>query len=155
MRTQKLLAACFLILSIFWSGVIWNFSIRDSVESTSESDSVTEAIENFIGSIAGRDIEISTAVIRKLAHFSEFAVLGILTFLTVSSFGVNKMRKIFLICSVWTFLTAAADETIQLFSPGRSASVFDVLLDFSGAVLALILCSCLSGMFKPERRNVN
>ena len=73
--------------------------------------------------------------IRKLAHFLEFACLGLLWYKVFASFHVSNRTSsgyILLIC----LLVAVVDEYIQLFSPGRDGKVMDVLLDFSGAFCA-------------------
>ena len=77
-------------------------------------------------------------ILRKLAHFSEFAALGMtLTWL----FGMLLTRPMArlglpLLCGV---CAACIDETIQRFSPGRHCSIVDVGIDSSG-VLTGILC---------------
>lgn len=77
-------------------------------------------------------------LLRKLAHFSEFAALGItLAWL----FGMLLTRPaarygLPLLCGV---VAACIDETIQIFSPGRYCSIVDVGIDSSG-VLTGILC---------------
>lgn len=73
--------------------------------------------------------------IRKLAHFLEFACLGLLWCKVFASFRVSNRVStgyILLFCLV----TAVVDEYIQLSSPGRDGKVMDVLLDFSGALCA-------------------
>ena len=73
--------------------------------------------------------------IRKLAHFLEFACLGLLWCKTFASFRVSNRTStgyILLLC----LLTAVTDEYIQLFSLGREGKVMDVLLDFSGGACA-------------------
>ena len=84
------------------------------------------------------DIELKGDVehtIRKLAHFLEFACLGLLWCKIFASFRVSNRTStgyILLLC----LLTAVTDEYIQLFSLGREGKVMDVLLDFSGAACA-------------------
>ena len=88
----------------------------------------------------GRLLDISLKgnvehTIRKLAHFIEFACLGLLWCKTFASFRVSNRTStgyILLLC----LLTAVTDEYIQLFSLGREGKVMDVLLDFSGAACA-------------------
>jgi VanZ family protein len=81
--------------------------------------------------------------VRKSAHVGEYAVLALLVWhARRKALGVeprawhwsNEVRTIFLV-----MLYAAADEFHQLFVPSRQASVWDVLLDTSGAVFALLL----------------
>ena len=73
--------------------------------------------------------------IRKLAHFLEFACLGLLWCKVFASFHVSNRTSngyILLFC----LLEAVVDEYIQLSSVGRDGKVLDVLLDFSGAFCA-------------------
>ena len=73
--------------------------------------------------------------IRKLAHFMEFACLGLLWCKVFASFHVSNRTSngyVLLFC----LLAAVVDEYIQLFSYGRDGKVLDVLLDFSGALSA-------------------
>lgn len=70
--------------------------------------------------------------LRKLAHFLEFSALAWLLCRSFAANGVGQRAAngyILLLC----LLAAAADEYIQLFSPGRASRVTDVLLDFSGS----------------------
>ena len=46
-------------------------------------------------------------------------------------------------------LTALTDETIQLFSPGRSSQVLDVWLDFMGVLAGLLVCAAAYPMIYP------
>ncbi len=70
-------------------------------------------------------------LLRKLAHFSEFFVLG---FLLAQCLRVRLSRPL-----LAGLLCALADETIQTFVAGRSGEVRDVWIDFSGVVLAAVL----------------
>ena len=88
----------------------------------------------------GRILDISLKgnvehTIRKLAHFLEFACLGLLWCKAFASFHVSNRTSngyILLFC----LLAAVVDEYIQISSPGRDGKVLDVLLDFSGALCA-------------------
>ena len=75
-------------------------------------------------------------LIRKLAHFSEFGCLG---FLSAWYFAMicSKRSKI-AVCALLTgSAAAAADELIQLFSPGRCSSPGDVGIDTAGAAAGI------------------
>ena len=82
-------------------------------------------------------IEGITFPIRKLAHFSIYFLLGVFSFLAVISYDKIAfwLRCVisFLIC----FVYAASDEIHQLYVPGRSGEFRDVLIDSSGALLAV------------------
>ena len=73
-------------------------------------------------------------LLRKLAHFTEFASLGaILTWLTVL---LNKPAPLALAAG---FAAACIDETIQMFVPDRGPAFTDVLIDTSGVLTGLLL----------------
>ena len=69
--------------------------------------------------------------IRKLAHFLEFAILGVILCNVYVAFGVSHRTATGYILFLG-LAVAVSDEYIQLHSPGRSALVTDVILDFSG-----------------------
>lgn len=69
--------------------------------------------------------------IRKLAHFLEFALLGVILCNVYVAFGVSHRTATGYILFLG-LAVAVTDEYIQLHAPGRSALVTDVILDFSG-----------------------
>ena len=81
---------------------------------------------------------ITQHFIRKLAHFCEYALEGFLLMLCLRVYTRRFVRHI-----AWPILfgllTALTDETIQLFTPGRSSQVTDVWLDFSGVLSGLLV----------------
>ena len=80
--------------------------------------------------------------VRKLAHASEYTVLGILYSLSVLSVTVVPKRRR-LLCTALPLgvLYAASDEFHQLFVPGRAGRVSDVLIDSSGVLLGIAIVS--------------
>ena len=89
--------------------------------------------------------------LRKAAHFSEFAALGMsFTWL----FGMLSRRKAWslslpLICGA---TAAAIDETIQLFSPNRGPSIKDVGIDTCGVIAGIAVLSLLHWLFTHKKR---
>ena len=73
-------------------------------------------------------------LLRKMAHFTEFACLGGLLYWLFDT--LKKSPWLALPCGM---LVAALDETIQMFVPDRGPSVWDVGIDTSGVVLGMIL----------------
>lgn len=77
-------------------------------------------------------------ILRKLAHFTEYTILGM-------GMAMTWMQKerIKHFCSIGAALccigVAATDETIQLFVPGRSGQIKDVMLDSCGAIFGILL----------------
>ena len=80
---------------------------------------------------------LSEHLIRKLAHFSEFALEGFLLMLCIRVYTKHFVRHM-----SWPLLggmtTALMDETIQLHSPNRTSSVGDAWIDMSGVVAGLL-----------------
>ena len=76
-------------------------------------------------------------LVRKIAHLSEYAVLAALWLRAlVRGHGLSP-RNAGLIALAISVAWAALDEAHQLFVPSRSASVTDVALDTTGALIAL------------------
>lgn len=82
-------------------------------------------------------IEEVSWLVRKTAHFTQFLVLGVLWFLTLSQKLI--LSKTIKWALLYTSMTAVMDETIQLFSDGRAFSVVDILIDISGALTGIIV----------------
>jgi len=76
--------------------------------------------------------------VRKAAHFSEYALLGILAFLNAVQY-LKTAGKRFLVTLPFCLLYAASDEFHQLFTDGRYGSPVDVMIDFSGSVTGILL----------------
>jgi VanZ family protein len=80
--------------------------------------------------------------VRKAAHFSEFALLGLLSacLLLYISSALRKLKPWLTLTTpaVFTLLYAISDEVHQIFS-GRGPRVTDVLIDFAGAVCGILL----------------
>lgn len=78
-------------------------------------------------------------LVRKSAHFSIYMILGVLSFLAIISYEkLLFAMRLTTSCTV-CLLYAASDEIHQLFIPGRSGEVRDVMIDFSGAALGITL----------------
>jgi VanZ family protein len=74
-------------------------------------------------------------LLRKLAHFAEYVVLGAL--LTRAA-GLKGLRGVAL-GAVLGALYAASDEWHQTFVPGRKGNLWDVLLDSTAALVGAYL----------------
>lgn len=76
-------------------------------------------------------------LIRKAAHFTEYAILSLLIW--------RGWKGYFRVIPPWwapvlgCFLYACTDEFHQSFVPGRGAAFTDVLIDTSGALVAMVL----------------
>lgn len=134
----------FTILSILWMGIIFGFSSKEAVESSKDSRSfITSTIVNIyklFDSDASDEkindiVEMFNTPVRKLAHFSEYFILGLLIALTFKAYGINNIYLMILFC----FLYAVSDEVHQLFVVGRYCSFFDVVVDTLGSSTAITI----------------
>ena len=73
-------------------------------------------------------------LLRKIAHFTEFAALGMCLAWLHGMLQKGTVRPFF-----WGVLTAAVDETIQRFVPDRGPSIRDVCIDSAGVLTGIIL----------------
>jgi VanZ family protein len=87
-----------------------------------------------------QSFEIIHFLIRKLAHITEYAILGLLLYHSFESRHLQswKLRSAF-IAVVVAGLFSLTDEYHQSFVPGRSASLADCGIDTAGSFLGLVL----------------
>ena len=90
-----------------------------------------------------------THLIRKLAHFYNFAVLGILL-CTNKKLSKDGAWQSVLWC-VAGLLAAIFDEGHQYFVPGRSAEIKDVMIDFSGVMFGMCFLEIFMGIIFKNR----
>lgn len=138
-RTKNRLRLCVTLL-ILNLAFIWCNSLLPGTVSKTFSDWVKELLALLSGgkpSSAG-----GGGLLRKLAHFTEFACLGMCL---RWFFGMLRTRPL----EHWAYpllagiLTACIDETIQVFVPGRGPSIRDVMIDTAGAVLGIGILSLI------------
>ena len=99
------------------------------------------------------DIKIFAAVdhiIRKLAHFGEYALLGFNMSGFLSTFDKPKYFTP-AAAAASGFLYACSDEFHQYFVPARSARFTDVLIDFSGVLTGTVFFIVLFAVIKAVK----
>jgi len=143
---------------IVWMIIIFMFSARNADVSSQDSSRV--------GILAGRiffrdfndwDLQEQIAFaqkidhpVRKTAHATEYAILGMLLFGAVCQTGEQKRRTVVLSWGIGT-LYAATDEIHQIFVPGRSGQITDVMIDSSGVAVGVLFLLLLSGLVQRIR----
>ena len=120
---------------------IWGNSLMPA----SLSGAISGWVKNVLSAILG-DMGSSGAsgygLLRKIAHASEFAVLGAL----LTTLMADKLRQRLPVVALCGLSSALVDETIQLFSEGRAGLVKDIWIDMGGfcfGVLMVYLICCL------------
>ncbi|MEO2075939.1 MAG: VanZ family protein [Bacillus sp. (in: firmicutes)] len=128
-----------ILATILWMTVIFCFTQLPYFTGKSTSGAIQKVVVKehqtvHTPSATQDEIEGVNLIIRKATHVTVF---GILAFLLFKSLEIYRLSYI----SAWilTFLYAISDEYHQSFMPGRGPSFRDVLIDSSGALLALLL----------------
>lgn len=145
----------FLVLTVLWMVTIFTFSARPADESAKDSfrvgmligDVFVPGFEQWNESEQIAFAEKIDHPVRKTAHASEYAVLALL----VSGVCIRKKTektkkqtaKEILIPWGAASLFAATDEFHQLFVPGRSGQLSDVMLDSLGALAGTALLTVI------------
>ena len=96
-------------------------------------------------------------IVRKMAHFCEYMLEGFLLMLCMRVYTRRYVRHLS-VPLLGGVLTALTDETIQLFSPGRSSQVTDVWLDSAGVLVGILaalvfMALCRLLFHHAKRRN--
>ena len=94
-------------------------------------------------------ISLSTLIflVRKTAHFTEYAILGSLFFLNLRNTPLGLIKHPLATSILFSFLYACTDEIHQIFVPGRSAQFRDVLIDTLGASFGAIITYLIIKLF--------
>lgn len=128
MRKYKIIYKSLLV--IMWLSIIFLFSNQNGQISTNLTNNILDKVLWFINNDA------AFMIIRKLAHLTEYFILGILVYNLLIEFSSQKILTCsYLIC----LICSCMDEIHQLFISGRSANIFDVLIDFVGSILGILL----------------
>lgn len=142
---QLIICAVLLLLNLSF---IWGNSFLSGPESSQLSGGVMEFLKEILGSV----IPGGEFLIRKLAHFSEFACLGLLLSwlsLLMNQQGVHR----FTVPLLLGLLAALLDETIQVLTPARGPSVVDVWIDTAGAATGNLLLLLGHRLFLNRRKH--
>ncbi len=142
------------ILVISCMGTIFAFSAQEATESKETSSRFITVVIRFFdinNSLSQERIENIaekiTTFVRKSAHFSIYALLGLLVALLFSQYGVIGKRQ--LIFSVlWVLLYACSDEFHQTFVEGRSGEIRDVLIDTAGGFCGAVFIIMMTALIK-------
>lgn len=153
MKHKKRIAITFLIVAAGCVLGMFYFSNQNGDRSNGISEDIVLHILNLLSISPDSSIKVmdlANFVIRKLAHFSEYTVLGI---------GLCGLMRV-LVKRYWGIaaivlgaVLASLDEFHQLFIPGRSAMVSDVVIDICGVVVGSIIFTLIILLQEKKRWN--
>ena len=122
---------------------IWGNSLLPGEISGALSDWVKEFLIKLLP--VGENMSSGGGLLRKLAHFTEFTVLGLLL-----GWLVRLMQKKRWYPLLWGVAAACVDETIQMFVPDRGPALRDVGIDSCGVLMGMVLLQ--TGYFLMRRK---
>ena len=131
------------LFTLALAGCIWFiFSNSMAVADVSSVSSgrvlqLLQAVLRRLG-MPGLAQRLTMHIVRKMAHFCEYTLEGFLLMLCMRVYTRRYVRHIS-VPMLGGVLTAMADETIQIYSPGRSSQVTDVWLDSAGVLAGVLI----------------
>ena len=121
---------------LLWGALI--FTLSTSAFSANNTGKIIDPILRWlIPGISAASVDVGHMLTRKAAHFTEY---GILFWLLVRGPMKERPYLALMLCVVY----ALTDEGHQVFVPGRTASLYDVALDSTGALFSHFLTTAIA-----------
>ena len=160
LRMKKVITVIAVCLLIAVYIMIFLFSADDAAESSSLSVAVTRQLMNlYYHFFSGNNNAVLTvpvvtddaeAIVRKMAHFTEYMAVGFLSF-GIAVIWMQRIKAGIVAVTVQVFLSAGLDEIHQYFVPGRYASFRDVLIDTAGGIAGIMIVFLMYKIRKRRR----
>jgi VanZ family protein len=123
---------------VVWATCISWFS-TGAFSAQSTNSYIDPVLRYFFGELSPETFRFAHTIIRKSAHFLEYAVLAILLCRALTEPGVRPSPALLLKVILWCAVYACLDELHQLFVPKRTGSLYDSMLDTTGATVGALL----------------
>lgn len=142
---KKIIFSISVIFAVICMIVIFRFSSQNCADTNSVSYGVTSKLASIIFSeydqLNAENQNLLTEqlnhFVRKMAHFSLYFILGFMTSLSVF-LAVHKYIKSFAAGVTVCFIYGSLDEIHQIYVPGRTPLVRDVIIDTAGGVCGIL-----------------
>ena len=148
LRTNKRLGICIFLLCLNLI-FIWGNSLLPGHISAALSNWLKNLLSPLLGQKPGGS---GGGLLRKIAHFTEFACLGMCLRWLFGMLQQSKYRQL-LFPLLWAIAVACVDEMIQIFVPDRGPGIKDVLLDTSGAIIGIAILTIIHIQSKKKQRS--
>lgn len=135
-------------------GFIWGNSCFSQQDSAEQSSGVLELLRKIFTAIGAENTGLFLFIeqyVRKIAHFSEYFLLGTEAALLFLHDGFRFSFQRLWNAFSFSLAVAVADETIQMFT-GRGPAVKDVLIDSSGASCGIFIVFLFGCLFLSIRK---
>ena len=150
-RTKKwILGIAIAAVTLF----IWSMSLQSAAVSFQQSDAIAAPMTEhatapgkWLSDVPppGSWLSVFSILVRKSAHFIEFAVLGLLWG------GFSRLQRL-RVPWLYGLAVAIVDEAIQHFIPGRSPSAVDVALDWAGYLFGFLLIVLIAALIRRKSK---
>jgi VanZ family protein len=124
---------------ILWLGFI-TFASSDGFSASNTSRIIAPIVLWLFPNTSAETMTIIHLIIRKIAHFTEYGILGYLAvraFRTSPGPGISR-NWVSLSLSI-VVVYALIDEFHQSFVPSRTASIYDSFIDMTGGLTVILL----------------
>lgn len=125
-----------IVLVIIWMFLIFIMSSYNANVSSEQSGVIVKFIANILNI---NNLELLSLIIRKLAHYMEYFILGILVINMLKDYHLKYYLISIIICIIY----GVGDEIHQLFVPGRSCQFLDILIDTLGSITGIYIYKLL------------
>lgn len=126
---------------------IWGNSLLPGEISGAFSSWVKDLLNRLLGRPPS-DSQEGHGLLRKIAHFTEFACLG-----TSLYWLFSMLRQKFYVPLLCGFLVACTDETIQCFIPDRGPAIKDVAIDTAGVAVGIAVLLAAAAIYQKNKNN--
>jgi VanZ family protein len=132
------------LLSRYLPLVAWlvfiSYASSDSFSAANTSRIIGPLVLWFFPNTSPESMLVIHLVVRKIAHFTEYAILA---YLAARAFRTSDRSAIasrwFVIALGLIVIYALIDEYHQSFVPSRTASIYDSMIDMSGGLVTLLI----------------
>ena len=147
-KTKRILL---LILVLIGCITIFCFSEFSANDSSKQSRGVTYNILKVLNGNKLSEKELIkltkkiNPVMRKIAHFSIYMILAIFTYMFIENLNIKsksekeRLRKNILYTCIFCIIYAIFDEIHQIYVPGRTGKLIDVIIDTLGSCMGITL----------------
>lgn len=145
-RTKTRMMLCIALTALLLI-FIWGNSLLPGEISGAFSQWVKDLLSRLFGQPPS-DPQEGHGLLRKMAHFTEFACLG-----TSLYWLFSMLRQKFYVPLLCGFLVACTDETIQCFIPDRGPAIKDVAIDTAGVAVGIAVLLTAAAIYQKIKNN--
>ena len=139
------------IIAIICCIIIFSFSAVPATGSFKQSKGLTYTIITVLNGNKLTEKELAkltkrvNPVIRKIAHFSIYMILAIFTYMFIEELNIKsksekeRLRKNILYTCIFCLIYAIFDEIHQIYVPGRTGKIIDVIIDTLGSCMGITI----------------